>query len=396
MSYTFNIHPELEVDQKIKHYNKRVVFQEKLYNALYDSNRRLVKNALSNEYTHVLKYSSIQTNNPFVNTCSTAFAFHLPLKLRVEHFWITFVQAIAMHVDKHPEELRSKFVEFDQKKDLEIDVTNRVMKGMGREEWEEVIEQFISKIDQHTKEGVVQDLSCNFSSTTKDEHIASLVSIMDVVKKYFDYHCFTMCGFPKITLEGTMEDWVKLRCKILRVVNKYCMPNFRQAWLSKLGFVLDKLVDARDESTPTDVVFWDDMIKIGGGNGSGETPWISGWINVFFPYGKNKELVMGKKIKFTNFSTGRSSVNVSLDQTPMNLNSGFCGIQYDEDTHEVTPLVAWFLCTKSPCDYLGTNIGINIPLVLKPNHTKLPNQREDKEELPKLDGIRVWGSTDKK
>jgi hypothetical protein len=395
MSYVFDVYPELKPVKNTRQYTKTVPFLEKLYNALHSLNRKLVSQAWSTPETHVLKDVRIKTHNPFVNTCSMAFAFHLPLKLRVQHFWMAFVQALAIHVDVHSEKLRHKFVDFNGKKKLVLDVSNKVLGGMDQEAWVEVIEEFVKSISEHTKKGVVEDLACDFSDTTSTEHVASLVAIMDVVKKYFDYSCLTLCGFPKITMEGTLEDWKRLRSKILKVVAKYCPGQFGQRWAAKLEPILDSLVDARDESTCVNVQFWDSMIKFGGEEESGTSPWITGWINVFFPYDKFKHVVRDQ-IELTNFSNGRSSVDVDLDGTPMKLESGFCGVQCDPDTHEVTPLVGWFVCTKSQKEYVGTTIGVNIELYTKSTKWKLINELDQKEEatlapLPPLKGIRVWG-----
>lgn len=48
----------------------------------------------------------------------------------------------------------------------------------------------------------------NFSTTTPTDKVAACVSIMATLQNYFSYVCRTCCGVPKVTLLGTVEDWV--------------------------------------------------------------------------------------------------------------------------------------------------------------------------------------------
>ena len=54
----------------------------------------------------------------------------------------------------------------------------------------------------------------------------------------------TSCGFKKITLEGTEEDWVQLREISERLLTR-CKPDFAEKWSMSLLPLLDKFVAAR-------------------------------------------------------------------------------------------------------------------------------------------------------
>ena len=47
------------------------------------------------------------------------------------------------------------------------------------------------------------------------ERAAAQVVLMNTLKAYFSYQLVTMCGIPEVTLEGTVDDWKKLRDKAL-------------------------------------------------------------------------------------------------------------------------------------------------------------------------------------
>merc|ERR1712003_433211 len=91
----------------------------------------------------------------------------------------------------------------------------------------------------------------------------------------------TCCGFPEITLEGTVEDWQHLRSASASLIGR-CTPEFATSRGASLLPLLDKLVAAR--SGEVDASFWNSMCKRGGTSGSGSRTWFNGWFKIFFPY----------------------------------------------------------------------------------------------------------------
>ncbi|EXX78190.1 uncharacterized protein OCT59_014011 [Rhizophagus irregularis] len=61
-----------------------------------------------------------------------------------------------------------------------------------------------------------------------------------MVKAYFSYTGCTFCGIPKITLEGTLEDWTKLQEKVVQLPQLDLDIDF---WLDRLDPVVWKLVE---------------------------------------------------------------------------------------------------------------------------------------------------------
>lgn len=51
------------------------------------------------------------------------------------------------------------------------------------------------------------ELVPSFTQTSATENISMQVTVMDVAKNYFEYKMTTICGYPKVILEGTLEDW---------------------------------------------------------------------------------------------------------------------------------------------------------------------------------------------
>merc|ERR1712216_663547 len=100
-------------------------------------------------------------------------------------------------------------------------------------------------------------------------------------KHYFSYKMSTCCGFPEITLEGSVKDWQELRDASGRLLER-CTPEFNTEWSAALLPLLDKLLSARNGEV--DACFWNSMCKRGGTTGSGARTWFNGWFNILFPY----------------------------------------------------------------------------------------------------------------
>lgn len=234
----------------------------------------------------------------FISAAIAAFSQHYPIALRPQHFWLMILQAVATHVDLHAEQLRSKWVAHEGKKEL---VVRRDHFVLGQpNDWAGVIagppDSFASQIQANVVEGVFAQLSPEFTDTTVAESIAGAVTVMDIAKNYFSYKCMTCCGFPSVTLEGTLDDWQRLRAHAATLIRQRCTKEFSEEWCRALLPVLDKLVEEYKAGATApgsrswvsraapDEKFWNSMVKRGGTSGSGARTWFSGWVNVFFPY----------------------------------------------------------------------------------------------------------------
>ena len=65
---------------------------------------------------------------------------------------------------------------------------------------------------------------------------------MDICKNYFEYMCYTACGFPKVTLNGTKQDWILLHNKAKQLLETKVEPEFGKKWGDALLPVLTRYV----------------------------------------------------------------------------------------------------------------------------------------------------------
>jgi hypothetical protein len=303
------------------------------------------------------------TTHPLIEAVHTAFAEHYPLVLSPDDVWLCLAQGFAMHVEAHSEALRSRFVGHEGKLELEVRRDDFV-RGSPDNDWQGCFAEWSDAIAAHI--GKKRDLVvAAFSTTGPIERAASELVLLSAMKNYFNFRLMTMCGIPAITLLGTPDDWRAIRRRA-EVFAEFDLADWGRVLLP----VLDQFVAAA--AGHADRAFWQSIYKWKGGSGG---PYVTGWINVLFPYLSYLEGGGGPLVKFMRndyaltwshdmdapfrgttvgaFPRGLSHVPVIwqyLNTTiPMTLSGGFVGISQDPRTLAVRPAIGWGVQT-APTD----------------------------------------------
>ena len=102
------------------------------------------------------------------------------------------------------------------------------------------------------------------------------------MKTYFEYFMNISCGFPKITLQGTADDWQKLKNKVhkLNDMNGDDDKLDLKWWLKNLVPIVDKICEAGVDRK-IDFKFWSNMYQESKKYRGLE---IKGWLNAFLPF----------------------------------------------------------------------------------------------------------------
>ncbi|MDR2424640.1 MAG: DUF4419 domain-containing protein [Prevotellaceae bacterium] len=282
-----------------------------------------------------------------------AYADHRPFVLSPDMIWLLISQGFARHVNANSEKLRYKFVNFDKKVTLivltdKISIRNSTCNNSSL--WEEIFPQFTQKIGEHTGQELMDVLSCDFSTTTAVEKVASEITIMEAMKSYFEYVVMTaVCGIPEITLKGTTEDWEKILEKAKKL-RQYDLD----WWMAEIEPVLEEFVKASKGKIKKD--FWRNMFKYHTEKIYGSPKTIDGWIVKFFPYDKDgnrnnlKSLTgahnLPDEIVKVDFKFQEVFDNGVFVDTPMEFWAGFIGLEQDEKTFALSPQIAWMIRKK--------------------------------------------------
>lgn len=291
--------------------------------------------------------------NHFLATVHLAFAEELPLTLSPDHVWSAIAQGIALHINVEGDAMRDVFFDFDEKRTLVIiDHGGLVQGNPDASPWHEVLSQFVEALRGSINDpSMVDDLLPVYSTTTKVEHAAHTIALMDTLKSFFEYSVKTLCGIPRVNLLGTADDWGALRAAVQRL-----LPRLRlNDWLAALDPVLERFValaNAGIDGLNNDanaVDFWKRMYRAHGPADSGPGPHATGWITVFFPYvSLNHKYTMrnhydNEKISYDEFppSVGRTPFKWLYLGTSVNMS--FCGgvVGIGRLDGAVTPAMGW-------------------------------------------------------
>jgi hypothetical protein len=340
---------------------------------------------------HNIKSRHYPIKHQFVTAAYEAFDKHYGLVLSPSQIYLLILQQVSIHVNKHKSKLESHFI-LDQKTETKEERSNQNSKkeiflkinAQPRDvNWNSALNRIRLQIQENVLSDIYNLYSVSdFPSAGDDEVISSEVCLMENCKEFNEYDYLpTLCGIPFFLLEGEIEEWQLLKEKSESLIVTRMLPSFAERWLSALLPILDKLILTR-KGEEIDISFWKSFFKRGEKKGSGACTFISGWINVFFPYhsyskGKDvdvfnkycvpysssplyldilsgkenilqadddsEELVTGLNIN--SFPLGLCSVPVTWykgrDTLSLYLYSGFVGIVEHDDY--LCPLVGWWI-----------------------------------------------------
>jgi len=189
---------------------------------------------------------------------------------------------------------------------------------------------------------------------------------MESVTNYFTAYLFTGCGIHSITLEGTTNDWIKLKENAI-FLKKYSI----ESWIDNLIPILDQFIQASKGQIDRD--FWKKIYKY---RNEYSPAYVTGWIVKFFPYylkhyqisNSQEEYAYEKyeinpfyegdkyltaELEYKNFPKGLSSFEFKWTDLITNLNyemklqAGFIGLEQDSLTFSLKPVITWVVFDKN-------------------------------------------------
>ena len=326
------------------HHVDFVNYLYRMYSVRKQQGRVLVVTDPAERGGHVI---SPDLPNGFVGAVYRAYNEHRHLILSPDDVWLAVTTAFGlfMGVEENAEMMREKFVDFEGKVKLVVAGTGNIYSA----NWGRIMNSMSDLIEKNTKGDTRKWLEPDFSTTTPVCRTVGQVVLMGVMKHYFEYKVMFLCGIPKVTLEGSLEDWKKLQQKIshLGSFGVDCLSH----WSGLLGYVLQKMVDSYEGKVDTD--FWSRIVTRES-YGSGGQSRISGWINVFMPF-SDKGVYKLSKAKPQSFEWGTTPDNdippaavevpVEIDDNGREYKTIFYGglivCLYNPDEDSIRPAVDW-------------------------------------------------------
>ncbi|GAA1093836.1 DUF4419 domain-containing protein [Kitasatospora arboriphila] len=200
------------------------------------------------------------------------FAAHLPLSLSPDVLWYTVVHESAVHVRLNADRYAHLFTDTPG-----YTRTIVVRDDAAPADWERSIRRVREPLHRNLGEATTELFLPPFSTTTPTDTAAALVALMDVVSPYYRFRWVTMCGIPRVRLEGTPEDWQLLADRTRALGER--LTGLRP-WLAGLLPVLDEIA-ATAAGRRTDEQFWRSLYSWESASG-GDT--VTGWITAFLAH----------------------------------------------------------------------------------------------------------------
>jgi hypothetical protein len=193
-----------------------------------------------------------------------------------------------------------------------------------------------------------------FTGLQRQEQLALLVGVMDCAQSFYKYTGSTMCGIPRVELQGEVTDWETLRNAIAGLGEKFKgLPI--QPYYDNLLPVIEKIVEAR-KGGPVDKQFWSSIYKYQSESGG---PTVDGWITMFVahegiypdkvglralkPWGEQYGYTIVTRTAPSHLSSVPVLWNYYGNETRLTLVGGITGLDYDAARKMIRPSLGWML-----------------------------------------------------
>lgn len=295
--------------------------------------------------------------HPFLYGMYQAYSEHRPFVMSPDMIWLLICQGFSNHINFGKGTENDLFPHLNTKQALTITKSASELDDKIKF-WSESSKQFTDEIGKHVGENLINSLRADFTTTGTTERVVSEITIMDAMKPYFEYIlAIAICGIPKITLEGTTNDWEKILIKTLHL-RKYNLA----WWIDELVPIIKEFIAA--SKGEINRKFWMNMFKVHTEDYYGNPQYIDGWITSFYPYDRKGQLIdlknrkrlsvksicdeLPKEIACVDFKCriigGTGNI---LKEMPMEYWAGFIGLSQNEENYAIRPEIAWVVCHKT-------------------------------------------------
>ncbi|RGP76445.1 hypothetical protein FLONG3_5330 [Fusarium longipes] len=271
--------------------------------------------AHSNPYTPSLLASSFSydvfstgrvfpSSGGFIRGAVEAWAQHQHLVLRPEEVWFEVLVQMNLYMSAHSEKLRGLFVEHEDGKET------IVVEG---DTWDGMLAGFGDEIHKRVKTEWLRNwIMPGFSTSTPNDEVTATVLMMGLMKQFFDFEGWVVCGIPSVTLLGTRDDWVKLEAKLDHLKEFGQDP---ELFAEKLRPIMKRFVNSWDDVHAEETkLFWEQIVraKKKWSCGEGANEWdVSGWITGFDFFDRN-----GRRRGFDPWAEEEEEEEQSIKEEP--------------------------------------------------------------------------------
>ena len=270
----------------------------------------------------------------FFDVVALAYAKHYALEINPDDIWLMILDGIRLHVKSNRKKLKDRFIAPGKDSSIAV-LDNSLTPESTHKEWFWTIANLFDSLQAKLPAETGIPLKTKFSTTSPVDYNISRTMTMAVASQYYSYSVYTLCGIPKIKVNGTKDDWMLLKDSFNRLAEQLDM----KWWANALNPVLDEFVNTFDGKI--NLKHWKNIYKRFKPEGCGN-PRFNGWISRFLPYTKDDRSDEEKYVKHTNWAEQLDFYNIPKgitfvdvqwnylgEKIPLKLYTGFIGIQVD-------------------------------------------------------------------
>ena len=366
-SITFEVEKDLEKPKEyLPTYDANAIFKY-----IFTVNKRIDFFNTGIKTLKMLFYSMDTKENQFFNSkfksliqgLILAYKNHYPITITPDMIWLLIEQGFVRYMKKYKDKVRENFVNFSGKKELKIEKVGLTPTTSKEEDWQGIIDEFVQQIEENVGKEIIDNLKSDFSTTSSQTKIASKITIMSAFKEYFSYKLRMLaCGISSISLEGSLEDWEKIKYKL-----EYLSTKGLEWWTKHLIPIIDNIILTKKLYTEKKILneelidFWKKMIRLKREGGIYIPDVINGWIVKLFPNLEEGNPTVYEEMKENQIPDQIIGCPMELTFIPnegdkiivykCNLASGFYGMIQDKNTFNVRPVIGYAIVLDEEKEY---------------------------------------------
>ena len=270
----------------------------------------------------------------FIDLVALAYAKHYAMEINPDDIWLMILDGFRLHVKSNRKALKDRFVAPGTDTVVSV-MDNSLTLESTHKEWFYTLSELFDSLQAKLPLETGAPLRTKFSTTSPVDANISRTMTMAVASEYYSYRVTTLCGIPKIKVNGTKEDWTLLKDSFNRLASQLDM----KWWADGLNPILDEFINIYDGKI--NLKHWKNIYKYYEPEGCG-APDFSGWISRFFPYTKDlysdtekyiKRNDWNKKLGGEQVPRGITFIDIQWhyfeEVIPLKLYTGFIGVQVD-------------------------------------------------------------------
>lgn len=194
------------------------------------------------------------------------YARHYGIVVKPDFIWFTILNEISRVVKESPDNYRDIFTDSKEKKEVVVFTNDPVVMP---------IDVLLDSVFELIPKGLKKDnVILNFSTTTDSSKLAFSTSFLEAASPFYCYSMF-LCGFNKINVLGTIEDYKLMKQAIADLLVIFSGKKIVN-YFNKVNGLIDDIINQFDNEK-----FWKDIFYVER-CGSGSEEIVKGWFSKFF------------------------------------------------------------------------------------------------------------------